>query len=195
MTCNSDFTLCNRFLAKCYEKARGKTYAGDIELIDNRFFQNAVVQQLAQALIAVETNGNVFGQLYIDGISQSLVTQLLSSHSNCGLPATKPKVSSFANWRLKRAVEYVDAHLSGPIFLSDLANAAGLIRMRFAAQFRAATRLRPDEYLLHRRIERAQDLLATSCMSLVDVAFSVGFEAQSHFTTVFKRFVGDTPSQ
>ena len=65
--------------------------------------------------------------------------------------------------------------------------------MHFAAQFRIATGFRPHEYLLRKRIERACDLLVTSDASLVDIALSVGFQTQAHFTTVFKRFMGETP--
>jgi AraC-like DNA-binding protein len=66
--------------------------------------------------------------------------------------------------------------------------------MHFAAQFRAATGLRPHEYLLRRRIERAQELLLGSGMPVVEVALSVGFQTQSHFTSAFKRIVGQPPS-
>jgi AraC-like DNA-binding protein len=65
--------------------------------------------------------------------------------------------------------------------------------MHFAALFRVATGARPHEYVLRRRIERAQELLRDSSLTLVDVALSVGFQTQSHFTTVFKRFTGETP--
>jgi transcriptional regulator GlxA family with amidase domain len=44
-----------------------------------------------------------------------------------------------------------------------------------------------------RRVERAQDLLTATDMALVQIALSVGFQNQSHFTTVFKRFAGQTP--
>ena len=67
-------------------------------------------------------------------------------------------------------------------------------RDEFAAQFRAATGMRPHEYLLFRRIAHARELLATSQETLVDIALGVGFQTQAHFTTVFKRFVGATPS-
>jgi AraC family transcriptional regulator len=77
--------------------------------------------------------------------------------------------------------------------LADLASSAGLTRMHFAAQFRAATGLRPHEYLLRRRIERAQEMLVGTGMSLVDVALSVGFQTQAHFTSVFKRYAGQPP--
>jgi len=79
------------------------------------------------------------------------------------------------------------------VSLADVASSAGLTRMHFAAQFRAATGLRPHEYLSRRRIERAQDMLVGTGMSLVDVALSVGFQTQSHFTSVFKRYSGQPP--
>ena len=102
-------------------------------------------------------------------------------------------VAALAKWRLNKAIDFIEANLATPILLADMAAAAGLTRMHFAAQFRAATGLRPREYLLRRRIERAQALLATPEVSLVDTALSVGFQTQAHFSAVFRRFVGQTP--
>jgi AraC-like DNA-binding protein len=76
-----------------------------------------------------------------------------------------------------------------------MAAVAGLTRMHFAAQFRAATGMRPHDFLLQRRIDRARRLLRDPKLALVDVALSVGFQTQAHFTTVFKRFAGDTPNR
>jgi AraC family transcriptional regulator len=98
-------------------------------------------------------------------------------------------------WRLKRVMAYIDEHIGGPISLSDLAGAAGLSRMYFAARFRAATGVRPHDYILRRRIERARDLLVQTSESLVDIALDVGFQTQAHFTTVFKKLVGTTPGR
>jgi len=55
--------------------------------------------------------------------------------------------------------------------------------------------MRPHQYLLKQRVERAKELLKQAEISLVDVALTVGFQTQAHFTTVFKRFAGDTPYQ
>lgn len=98
-------------------------------------------------------------------------------------------------WRLKRVVDYVDSHLAKRVTLSDLADVAGLSRMHFASQFRMATGLRPHEYLLRQRVRRASELLAQTTMTIVEIALSVGFQTQAHFTTVFKRIEGRTPSQ
>lgn len=96
-------------------------------------------------------------------------------------------------WRMKRVVEHVEAHLCEPITLGDLAVAAKLTRMHLAAQFRVATGLRPHEYVLRRRVNEAKRLLLEESLSIVEIALTVGFQTQAHFTTVFGRFVGDTP--
>jgi AraC-like DNA-binding protein len=74
-------------------------------------------------------------------------------------------------WRLKRVMAYIDENIGEAISLADLARTAGLSRMYFAARFRTATGLRPHEYILRRRIERAQDMLAKTNESLVEIAF------------------------
>jgi AraC-like DNA-binding protein len=109
---------------------------------------------------------------------------------NC---AERRPIAPLPKWRLARVNQYIDAHMEEGIRLADLAKAAGLTKMHFAAQFRASVGMCPHEYLLRQRIRRAQALLQDSGQRLVDVALSVGFQAQSHFTTVFRRYVGDSP--
>jgi AraC family transcriptional regulator len=105
------------------------------------------------------------------------------------------QVSALQKWRLKRVVEYIENHLSAKITLSDLAAVARLSRMHFAYQFRVATGSRPHEFLLQQRIRRAEDLLKDTAIPIVEVALTVGFQTQAHFTTVFKRLVGCTPQR
>jgi AraC-like DNA-binding protein len=109
--------------------------------------------------------------------------------------ATCRIVRPLQQWRLRRVAAYVGERIGSQITLQDMAAAAGLSRMYFAAQFRAATGMRPHEYLLRRRIDLAVSLLADDSASLVEVALAVGFQTQAHFTTVFRRFVARTPQQ
>jgi AraC-like DNA-binding protein len=105
------------------------------------------------------------------------------------------KVNALPKWRLKRVEEYISEHLDRNVGLADLAGVAGLSRMHFAAQFRAATGYRPCEYLQHRRVEHAKSILSDTNMPLVQVALAVGFCTQAHFSTVFKRITGETPAR
>ncbi|MET4279418.1 MULTISPECIES: AraC family transcriptional regulator [unclassified Bradyrhizobium] len=102
-------------------------------------------------------------------------------------------VQGLQKWRLKRVIDYIDAAMSSKINSRDLAAVAGLSRMHFASQFRVATGLRPHEFLLQRRIRRAAELMRDTTMPIIEIALSVGFQTQAHFTTVFKQFTGCTP--
>jgi AraC family transcriptional regulator len=129
--------------------------------------------------------------MYADCLGAAIVARLLASRTGAPDRANRA-VAELAKRRLRRVFEYIDEHLDEPIRLADLAAAAGITRMHFAAQFRAATGLRPREYLLRRQVECAQVLLSKKVPTLA-VALEVGFQSQAHFTTVFKRFVGQPP--
>jgi AraC-like DNA-binding protein len=107
----------------------------------------------------------------------------------------RAKVNALPKWRLRRVEQHIAAHFERSISLSELANVAGLSRMHFAAQFRAATGYRPREYLLNHRIEQAKSLLTTTGRPLAEIALAVGFSTQAHFSTVFKHISGHTPAR
>jgi AraC family transcriptional regulator len=136
----------------------------------------------------VESN-HAKDELYAESVGQTLVMHI------AGMEFSQPTASPLAKWRLKRVQAYVDAHLDEALSLPDLAAVAGLSPMYFAGQFRAATGYRPHDYLLRQRIESAKSILSSTDRQLVDVALSVGFRAQAHFSTVFKRLTGETPAR
>jgi AraC family transcriptional regulator len=151
--------------------------------------RDSIVERLARSVIEMDDVGDSPCQIYLDCITTAIVARLLVSMHKPKTRGTRKLVS----WRLKRATDYIEARLTEPLRLADIAAAAELTPMHFAAQFRAATGLRPHEYVMRRRVEHAQRMLVTDNASLVDAALSVGFKTQAHFTCIFKRFVGQTP--
>ena len=182
--------LPNDLIAECARDMFGHEQA----LLRSRSdpITDPTVELLARALLGANKFKGSSARLYADSVSMAIVARLLASAAQAAA-SNRPKVSKLARWRLNRAIEYIDSRLAERVSLADISSAAGLRPMHFAAQFRAATGLRPHEYLLRRRVERAQDTLARTGMSVMDVALSVGFQTQSHFTTVFRRFAGQPP--
>jgi AraC family transcriptional regulator len=127
--------------------------------------------------------------LYAESVGKTLVMHIAR------MELSQPTASALPKWRLKRVQEYVNAHLDEALSLADLAAVAGLSRMYFAGQFRAATGYRPHDYLLYQRIESAKSILSSTDMPLTEVALSVGFQAHAHFSTVFKRLTGQSPAR
>lgn len=95
---------------------------------------------------------------------------------------------------VRRAREYLDAHLDSPVELADLAEAAGLSRFHLLRVFRAAVGTTPHGYLTDRRVAQAKRLLGGP-LPLADVALACGFCDQAHFNRVFKGRVGVSPGQ
>jgi AraC-like DNA-binding protein len=76
-----------------------------------------------------------------------------------------------------------------------LAGIAGLSVFHFAREFKQSTGVTPHEYLVQRRVKRAQNMLARTDFSLSDVALASGFSDQSHLTRHFRRMLGTTPRE
>jgi AraC-like DNA-binding protein len=96
---------------------------------------------------------------------------------------------------MRRVREYVDAHLGESMDLAELAAIAGLSVFHFARQFKQSAGVTPHHYLVRRRVERAQDLLARTDLSLSEIALAVGFSDQSHLARHFRQMLGTTPRE
>jgi AraC family transcriptional regulator len=154
--------------------------------------QDDAIAQLGRALLAADDK--MCGWQYAERVAAAMVSRYFHLLTQSQLTDGQPRRIALPRWRLQRVREYVQLHLGQTITLSDMATAASLSPMHFAAQFRIATGQRPHDYLLTCRIDRAKTLLATTDRALIDIALDVGFCTQAHFTTVFKRFTGTTPS-
>jgi AraC-like DNA-binding protein len=137
----------------------------------------------------------ILGELKCEGQALVFLIHFLRRPDESALPSMGRAGPGLPRWRLKRACSYIKAHLEGPIPLGALAGAAGLSPTYFAAQFKAATGLRPHEYVMRRRIEVAQQRLLDPRLTIIEIAIGVGFQSQAHFTTSFKRIVGQAPGR
>jgi AraC-like DNA-binding protein len=90
--------------------------------------------------------------------------------------------------------EFIHTNMHKPLRLGDLARVAKLHPTYFSDRFRELVGVRPLEYLMRRRMERAQYLLLTSRDSVKQVAAQVGVADAAYFTRAFKRFCTYAPS-
>ncbi|AKA82531.1 Transcriptional regulator, AraC family [Pseudomonas synxantha] len=92
-------------------------------------------------------------------------------------------------------VEYIDHHIEAPISLGQLAAMCALSEYHFARMFRQSFGLPPHQYLLSRRLVRAQTLLRSSALPMGEVALLCGFSSASHFNQRFRQAMRATPSE
>jgi transcriptional regulator GlxA family with amidase domain len=96
---------------------------------------------------------------------------------------------------LRRARDHVDRHYAEPLDLESMAKAAGLSKFHFHRMFATAYGITPAAYVSQRRVERAQDLLRSTNLSVTEVCHAVGFSSLGSFSSRFKEIAGETPRE
>jgi AraC-like DNA-binding protein len=109
-------------------------------------------------------------------------------------PAPQPHGGLSAG-AMRRVREYVKLHLSESINLPMLAGVAGLSVHHFAREFKQSAGVTPHHYLTQKRVERAQEMLAQTDLSLSEIAYAAGFSDQSHLARHFRHMLGTTPRE
>ncbi|MBB3228232.1 AraC-like DNA-binding protein [Luteibacter sp. Sphag1AF] len=155
---------------------------------------DAMLQQLVKLLMqsAHEDIQSAFARPLVQAIVERLIVAGADDRIRRA-PARHPQ--ALASYRMAHVIRYVREHLAEPVTLENMAHAAGISPMHFAAQFRAATGKRPHHYLLEERVARAMELMRHTSWTLCQIALATGFGTQAHFCTVFKRYAGMTPRE
>jgi AraC-like DNA-binding protein len=111
------------------------------------------------------------------------------------LPPAAPRRGGLPPGAERRVRDYVEVHLGESIDLAELAAVAGLSLFHFARQFKQTVGVTPHHYLVQRRVEHAQTMLARSDLPLSEVAVAAGFADQSHLARHFRQLLGATPRE
>lgn len=92
-----------------------------------------------------------------------------------------------------RALSAMHRDVSHHWTVDELARHCAVSRSTFAARFRSVVGTAPIDYLQHWRIALAKDELSRGGKSVSEIAFAIGFQSSSAFTTAFTRMVGCSP--
>ncbi|WP_104654393.1 helix-turn-helix domain-containing protein [Ralstonia insidiosa] len=93
----------------------------------------------------------------------------------------------------RRIASRIEAELHLLLSIGELAAEANLSEFHFARMFRASFGVAPHEWVLQRRIARAQDLLRSTTLPLATIAERCGFASPSHFSRRFATQLGASP--
>jgi AraC-like DNA-binding protein len=175
---------------KCFDKT-----LDFYEIINQVIHDDELIAQLALALKneALEETP-AMGVLYRDTCAQLLTVHLLKKYFNFTLKSA-PRQQVVQQRRLSKVTDYIHDHLDSSIPLKTLAQVAGISEYHLIYEFKRATGLAPHQYIIKLRIERAKWLLKCTDWSILRIALEIGYGNHSHFTDIFRRSVGSTPSR
>jgi transcriptional regulator GlxA family with amidase domain len=120
-------------------------------------------------------------------------TEILDEIGATEVPVREEVRGGLAPWQVRKVINHVETHLDRPIRNEDLAAIARLNPSHFGRAFRNSLGEPPHEYVIRRRVERAQGLMLSTGASLSEIALDCGLADQSHLTRLFRRIVGESP--
>ena len=96
---------------------------------------------------------------------------------------------------IKRAKEYIYEHHTEQLSLARAARAVNMSTFYFCKMFKKVTGINFTDYLSRVRIEKAKNLLLNPNLRVSEIAFEVGFQSLTHFNRVFKKLLGQSPTE
>lgn len=169
---------------------------GKVMLIDPMCSRDPHAEAVCRQIVREMTQPDVCSRMVVDCLGQQLAIRMLRQHSNvAGSSAfAASNGPGYRDWRLRRAMEYLEAHLSDDVGLNDVAAAVGLSTTHLANLFRSGTGEPPHRWLMRRRFEQACEMLSKPHLSITDIAHQCGFASSQHLATVMRRLLATTPT-
>ncbi len=155
--------------------------------------RDPVLERLFACMRSEVDTGCASGRLFAEGLSLSLLARLAACYGSARRQAGPAGAQALVA-QLQQTVEFIEAHIGADLSVATLASQLGMSPYTFAKLFKAKVESSPHSFVLSRRIQRAE-LLLGGALSLSEIALSVGFASQSHFTEAFRRRTGRTPSK
>jgi AraC-like DNA-binding protein/ligand-binding sensor protein len=162
-----------------FEKAAAKLAQHGIELDRTRlkeaYFATRVIPE--KQLDSAKTLLNIFAQ-HLSMLSNQVVVQ----HENAEPPV------------ITKAKAYIEEHQAEDLSLGQVAKAVATSSFYFCKIFKKMTGINFTEYLSRVRIEKSKNLLLNPNLRVSEIAYEVGFQSLTHFNRVFKRVLGQSPT-
>jgi len=133
-------------------------------------------------------------RLFLDSVKHVLAARLIRRHSRTAVQHLPPK-EQLMRGQMLALREFIESRFDQKIAVAELAAAVRMAPQRLGRALRASTGFSPHAFVNHLRMERAKQLLTGSHLTLAQIAFTLGFSSQSHFTAIFRRFQRVTPRE
>lgn len=95
--------------------------------------------------------------------------------------------------QLNAVLRYIDQHLGQEIRLAQLAEIAHVTPSYFSTLFKKFNGLSPVEYIVHKRVQKAIEMIRSTSQSLTSIAMACGFNNSTNFNKAFRKVTGRTP--
>ena len=175
-------------------KRSGISVNASPEIIPRDKLKDSLIYQIGLNLKRELQISGSLNTLYAESAIDLLLVHLLRHYSSpsSALPEFTP---GLPNLKLKQVIDYINENITQNISLQELATVARMSPHHFSRLFRQSIGLPPHQYIIHRRLAKAKELLKNFNLSITDIAEASGFASQSHLTTLFRKHLSVTPKK
>jgi RpiB/LacA/LacB family sugar-phosphate isomerase len=152
----------------------------------------ALCNDAYSAHVGAKTEGMNVLVLALHSLQEDMAEDVVNAYLGATL-APIEVIGGLPPRRLQRVFQHIRENIARDLSVAELAQTVGMSQYYFSKLFKMSTGTTPHQYVMRQRVERAQEHLRETRTMLAEVATLVGFETQSHFTSVFRRLVGATP--
>lgn len=154
--------------------------------------QDAFVSGVMSGLTAELQQTPSASFFFVNGLLESLTVHLLRHYREPYFPRAA-QAAQLPAWKLRKVLDYMEAHLAEPFDLNILAGLCEISRFHFSRSFHNTMGQSPSRWFIRQRVERAKQLLSQTNKSIIEIALTVGYENPSHLAQVFRRETGVSP--
>jgi AraC-like DNA-binding protein len=147
------------------------------------------MEQASRLILAPKVHATVLPHFLITKANELLC---LGCDAVLGVEASAQDPHAAINAKQSQVLQIIEQHLQDVPPLAELAAEVGLPPIGLSAKFQAAFGCSVPEYVLERRMRKAEHLLASTDRPLKQVAYEVGYRHTSNFCLAFKRHFGRT---
>jgi AraC family transcriptional regulator len=165
-----------------------------IELLPQLKIRDPLIRSLGTALIS-ELKFNEEGSRLYAETAAALLSIHLFQHYSAWKQVVKQYTGGLSQGNLQQVLDYINSYLDQNLSLNELADLVHISPYYFARLFKQSTGMAPHQYVTKCRIKKATQLLAQQNLSVLEITQQIGFQSQSHFTTLFRRSLGVTPTE
>lgn len=145
------------------------------------------VQSICHLLRTRETNTE-WDEYDVSNTVYRLLLSLLADTTNSITQAADQQV-------IAPIIEYIANHLQEKLRVEMLASRFGYSAGYLSRLFRRYTGCSPYQFILQTRLDHGKHLLATTALSVQEIADQTGFSSLANFCSAFRKGVGKTPGE
>jgi AraC-like DNA-binding protein len=128
---------------------------------------------------------------FISALIEALIEGIEAQNQSQNDLQIQENLKAIVDPRIKKSLEAIE---NRQFNIAEISETIGMSPRNFSRLFTEAVGIAPKEFVIHRKIDMAKNLLVKTNQTVTDISLEVGYQSLSKFITLFKKHTGQIPS-